>query len=181
MLSKNYYRISRILFYTSITFICVSLLSFLWTLITSSRIYFDPSSTGLKEFISYYQPQIALAGVGIALFALWITSERMKQTKEQIDVMSDNNKFNNFYKHREEFIKYLSSQAFIVNLANYSKQNLNDLLLEYHGYFFTRRYDEFKPKIRPSIKNRMKSFFNSISETKELNYNIEKNKKQNQY
>lgn len=169
MQSKNYFRISRILFYASVSFICASLLSFFWTLIISSRIYFDPSSNGLKEFVSYYQPQIALAGVGIALFALWITSERMKQTKEQIDVMADNNKFNNFYRHREEFIKYLSSQPFIINLAKCARQNLDDLLLQYHGIYFAKRYDEFEPEINEIKFNDIKLFFRQINNSRELN------------
>lgn len=153
MQSKNYFRISRILFYASVSFICASFLSFFWTLIISSRIYFDPSSNGLKEFVSYYQPQIALAGVGIALFALWITSERMKQTKEQIDVMADNNKFNNFFKHRENFIAYFCQNKFLIEIAKGGKKDIQKVAMEYYEYFFYKSYSDFRTTLNDDAFN----------------------------
>jgi len=155
MQSKNYYRISRILFYVSVSFICASLLSFFWTLITSSRIYFDPSSTGLKEFISYYQPQIAIAGVGIVLFALWITSERMKQTKDQIDVMADNNKFNNFFKHREKFIGETKVKRLIKMFSRITSTD-SELLAGflYQDYYYAS-HNQFVPRLNETALDRL--------------------------
>ncbi len=93
--------------------------------------------------------------------------------RQQIEVASDNNRFNNFYKHRDEFIKHLSSQQFMVNIAKYSDFNLNDLLLTYHGMFYTSRYENFSPEIRSSKLEDIKEFCGALNDEKVLNYNLE--------
>jgi len=168
----NYRMITKTTFAISIGFMVVAFISFIWTLICESTIYFDFTSQGWSDFLDYYSPQIKIAGVGIALFALWMTAARMKQTEDQIRSIVENNRFNNFFKHRDEFVKYFSSQQFMINLAKYSNQNLNDLLLSYHGMFFTRSYENFESKLNKVILEHIKNFCNTLNEDNELNYNI---------
>lgn len=135
----------------SVAFICVSLLSFFWTLITSSRIYFDPTSEGFKQFINYYQPQIALAGVGMVLFALWITSERMIQTQDQIKSITDNNRYNNFIKHRESFFDFMEENDFLRNMARRDSRDSKFFIGALYNSFYYSSYHFFEPNINPSI------------------------------
>ena len=65
----------------------------------ASPIPFDTSNKGFSNLFSLYSSSIQLGGVLIAIITLIMTLERMKQTKEQLNVVSDNNKFNNYFKH----------------------------------------------------------------------------------
>jgi len=101
-----------------------------------------------------------------------MTAERMKQTQDQIMAIVENNRFNNFFRHREEFIKYLSSQRFMINLAKYSDQNMNDLLLTYHGMYFSKNYENFKPKLEDYNLNHIKEFCIALNGDRDLSYNL---------
>jgi len=169
----SYLTISKITFFISICLITIAIISFFWTLITVGRFYIDITSEGWNGFLNYYSPQLKIAGVGLAFFIIWMTAERMKQTQDQIRSIVENNRFNNFYKHRDEFIKHLSSQQFMVNIAKYSDFNLNDLLLTYHRMFYTSRYENFSPEIHSSKLEDIKEFCGALNDEKVLNYNLE--------
>ena len=168
----KYITISKVTFVLSICLMVISFVSFVWTLCTASRLYFDFTNQGWRDFLNYYDAQLKIAGVGIAFFALWMTSARMKQTEDQIRSIVENNRFNNFFKHRDEFVKSLSSQEFMINLARYSGVNLNDLLLSYYGMFFSRSYENFEPKLREAKLKHVKDYLNDLNSERELNYNL---------
>ena len=168
----SYLTISKVTFSISIFLLIISIISFFWTLITIGRFYIDISSQGWKDFLSYYSPQLKIAGIGIALFALWMTAARMKQTEDQIRSIVENNRFNNFFKHRDEFVKYISLQEFMANLARYSNLNLNDLLLSYYGIFFSRSYESFNPKLSEAKVKHIKDYLNTLNSERDLAYNL---------
>ncbi|MGC9401350.1 hypothetical protein ACP43V_02790 [Vibrio genomosp. F10 str. 9ZC157] len=67
----------------------------------------DFSYSGFNYFISVFKFPLAIAALIIPIVALLAANHRSEQTKEQIRVTNSQNVFSNYYKHIEEFTKYL--------------------------------------------------------------------------
>lgn len=161
----TYQTISKAVFYFSLGLMTIALTSFVYTLIFISRIYIDFSSQGWNDFLDNYSPQLKIAGVGLALFALWMTTERMRQTQDQIKAITDNNRFNNFFKHREEFIKYFGSKKYIVELAKNSIELLDTHLLRIYEHFFYNTYTDFTTSLNSYARKHCYFFLNTLNDS----------------
>lgn len=75
-----------------------------------SNLQWDLSSTGFNIFISEFRFPLGIAALIIPIIALLAANHRSEQTKEQIRVTSSQNVFSNYYKHIEEFTKYLNGR-----------------------------------------------------------------------
>lgn len=81
------------------------------------------NSSGLQGFFSLFEYPIKLTTGFIALVVILLTTLRMEQTQKQIDVLDDNNRFNNFYKHRDEFEKAFKEFPLIKALLQYEQNH----------------------------------------------------------
>lgn len=77
-------------------------------IICNSELTVDFSFNGFNQFISIFRFPLGIAALIIPMVALLAANHRSEQTKEQIRVTNAQNVFSNYYKHIEEFIKYLS-------------------------------------------------------------------------
>lgn len=80
----------------------------------------------------------------VAIIAIKLTVERMQQTKIQTEAMIDNLKFNNFFKHREEFSSYLSKKRYLQVIASGAKVRTENFIMDLYEFFFYRSYSDFK-------------------------------------
>lgn len=85
----------------------------------------DLSSTGFNSFISIFRFPLSILALIIPIVALLAANHRSEQTKEQIRVSNNQNLFQNYYKHLEEFIKYSEAQN---NKALQSPRHIHRLL-----------------------------------------------------
>lgn len=80
-------------------------------ILANSEFVIDLSFIGFNLFISAFKFPLAIAALIIPIVALLAANHRSEQTKEQIRVTNAQNVFSNYYKHIDEFNKYLSSRV----------------------------------------------------------------------
>lgn len=97
----------RIVWVTVLILVTMSILSAV-IIVFNSELELDLSYSGFNHFISIFRFPLAIAALIIPVVALLAANHRSEQTKEQIKVTNSQNIFSNYYKHIEEFIKYLS-------------------------------------------------------------------------
>ncbi len=74
----------------------------------NSEITLEYSYTGFNHTIVVFRVPLAILALIIPIVALLAANHRSEQTKEQIRVANEQNSFSNYYKHIEEFEKYLN-------------------------------------------------------------------------
>lgn len=79
------------------------------TIVIHTPLTWDFSANGFNYFISIFRFPLSILALIIPLVALLAANHRSEQTKEQISVTAEQNKFANYYKHIEEFVRYCSS------------------------------------------------------------------------
>lgn len=97
-----------------------------------------------------------------------MTAARMKQTEDQIRLIVENNRFNNFFKHRDEFVKYFSAKEYLKELSHNSKDLLERELLRFYEHFFYLNYQEFSTSINKYAKKNCQKFLEVLKDS-ELN------------
>ncbi|OQJ92317.1 hypothetical protein EM89_010320 [Vibrio parahaemolyticus] len=78
-------------------------------IICNTPIAWDFSADGFNYFISTFRFPIAILALIIPIIALLAANHRSEQTKEQIRAANQQNIFTNYYKHLEEFKKYVDT------------------------------------------------------------------------
>ena len=77
---------------------------------TAVTLQADWSSTGINHLVfDLFKSPIAIIGFGLPILGLIGLNHRSEQTKQQILLSESQNNFTNYYKHIEEFEKYLSN------------------------------------------------------------------------
>lgn len=69
----------------------------------------DSTLTGLKYFWEIFHIPLAIASSALPLAGLVALNHRSEQTARQIELAQEQNTFTNYYKHREEFVKFINS------------------------------------------------------------------------
>jgi hypothetical protein len=117
---------------------------------------------GLVHFFSIYDIPMKLLGAAFATFVLWVTLGRVIQTERQIDAMTDNNKFNNYYKHMDEFLKFLSSISLISEYCK--RQGVDPRMVfvpAYKSYYYDN-YRLFEPRINGGARRTIDKFTETV-------------------
>ncbi|WP_330961181.1 hypothetical protein [Photobacterium sp. 53610] len=81
-------------------------------IIVNSFLVWDFSYLGFNNFIVVFKVPLGVLALIIPLVALLAANHRSEQTKEQIRLNGIQNNFSNYYKHREEFEKWLEQFNF---------------------------------------------------------------------
>lgn len=86
---------------------------------TAVALQFDWSSTGINNVVfNLFKSPIAIIGFSLPILGLIGLNHRSEQTKQQIQLSESQNNFSNYYKHIEEFEKYLSDS---INASSWFK------------------------------------------------------------
>ncbi|MCF8240760.1 MAG: hypothetical protein K9J16_05185 [Melioribacteraceae bacterium] len=124
---KNYSLILKLFWIVGLV---SSMLIFLYILFFQSTTYkFNTTIEGFSGFLTVFDFPIKLLTASVVLFGLWLTIERMKQTDKQIDSIVSNNRFNNFYKHREEFLKSFEKFKFLKKIKEFQEHHRKNKLV----------------------------------------------------
>lgn len=75
-------------------------------ILTNSNLQIDLSYTGFNLWITIHKLPLAILALLIPVIAVLAANHRSEQTKESISLTKSQNRFSNYYKHLEEFIKY---------------------------------------------------------------------------
>ncbi|MCJ7690425.1 MAG: hypothetical protein MUO60_14045 [Clostridiaceae bacterium] len=130
---------------------------------------------GFENFITYFSSSIKVGALFIIVLTIYLTLQRMHQTEWQNYIISDNNRFNNFYKHREEYLKFFQEKRLFIDLAKVAGYTLNQLLLDHYRIYYYKRDQEFKKEIKASALESIRQFINTIKNENldNINMNIE--------
>lgn len=162
---SNYSFYSNFFKWFSIVLILIGIISFILTLLSAPIIFdFDFTNQGLKEFYNRNQYIVLIFAASITTSSLWITFEKMSQSEIQL-------KFNNFYTHREEFIKTFIENYFIKGIASANEIEPRALLVEIYSIIYYRTYENFNPVINNKLKVEIIKYYDLVSSSP-LNKNI---------
>ncbi|MBV7433913.1 hypothetical protein KRX19_02645 [Cardiobacteriaceae bacterium TAE3-ERU3] len=124
---------------TGLTIILISLISSFIITINSKKIYIDFSYNGFNSFIEIYRFSLGILALLIPLVALLAANHRSEQTKKQIEVANSQNNFTNYFKHLEEFEKYIEKSDYKheVNITKlhieiFPQSKLGDFSIDYN-------------------------------------------------
>lgn len=109
-------------------------------------------SFGFSNFFQIYNPSFQFGTASVVLFTIWLTLERMKQTKGQIDLTQDDVNLNNYYKHRDEFVSFISKKSVFITLEQQRNFDIATLLYPVYSYFFNQSYKDFKPSLNSKAR-----------------------------
>ena len=121
MKSKNFKIISEILLAISIFLFIAFILSTVFICINQPSLSIQLNSAGFTNFLKIYSPSLQIGTSAIVFFTLWLTFERMNQTEKQLNLNQENVKFNNYYRHKEEFSAFLNRMPFLKFIKEHSQ------------------------------------------------------------
>lgn len=119
-----------------------------------SQIQLDFSQEGFTFFFDLFDFPVKLLTAGAVLFGLWLTIERMKQTEKQIDSIVSNNRFNNFYKHKEEFVNFMLNRQVFTQFPSNKHANIKNYTVMIYNLAYSTNPEEFSGKIKKEFKNK---------------------------
>ncbi len=155
--------------FSLILFISVFVASLFFVLKTS-EIAYHGGYEGLNKALVIFKVPLGVLAISIPVIGILAAFHRSEQTREQIRVSINQNNFVNYYKHIEEFDKYIKSYP----ATNIEFININAL----HSQFFPAArfgdYDLDKKvffDIDKCFDNILKSLGNFNNEDRETQYN----------
>ena len=154
--------LTLILFVISVILFSIGTIAAINIYITLSPVKFSWDSEGFSNFFTWFDFSIKFYAASIALLTLAITSMRAFQFDKNIELLSDNNKFNNFYKHRDEFINFTKDFTFF-QLYQRSPDQVNQLLiLPFYDEYFYKKYNDFEPSLNDDAIDEIEKFYNAF-------------------
>ena len=85
-------------------------ITFTISLFDAVTLKFKPTSEGVNYLVfELFKAPVAVAGFALPLLGLIGLNHRSEQTKKQIEEARVQNDFANYYKHKEEFLKYVET------------------------------------------------------------------------
>lgn len=113
---KKFVRINPLKSFTELpifwgTFISLSILALISTIliIINSNLEWLLDYKGFNYFVEIFKVPLSIMALMITFVAILATMHRSSQTKELIIITNKQNSFSNYYKHIEEFEKYMDS------------------------------------------------------------------------
>jgi len=139
--SKNLFKIDPLKSFTElpvfrIIIISSLLLSLVSTLliISNSNLIWNLDYIGFNSFVEIFKVPLSILALAITSIAIIATIHRSSQIKEQILSANKQNTFSNYFKHIEEFEKYMKV---VIPTKNYNLENLRFT----HKYLFPYAFD----------------------------------------
>jgi len=102
----------------SFGFLCAiaSIVSFV--IYSNEALIYQPDAAGFATLVKVFQVPLGILALTIPVIALLASNHRSVQTREQIVVAAKESLFTNYYKHAEEFTRYLQEHVREVELVD---------------------------------------------------------------
>jgi hypothetical protein len=137
-------------------------------IIINDEMTFLVNSEGFNNLLHIFKVPIGILALLIPFAALYAAAHRSEQTKRQIQLTSDQNRFANYFRHREEFSQYIEKHANgnFVNDSVLHKQLFGGLD-NWYGPILPENYDIIDNTYNDTLKLSKKlSDSESIDDTK---------------
>jgi hypothetical protein len=170
-----YNRTSKLFLYLSFGLFIFSITTAI--LVLSAEYPMSPSfnSQGFANFINIFSFPLKLLTASLATFVVWLTLERLAQTERQIDAITDNNKFNNYGKHLQDFIDHLKESSLFVCLYEEEKVTQRGVIAAVYKLYYAETYRDFKPHMKEIFRREIDGFLQELRKSKvsEVDCNLE--------
>ncbi|MBU2444763.1 MAG: hypothetical protein KJ666_04215 [Bacteroidetes bacterium] len=113
---------------------------------------------GLTNFFNYFDPSIKIGAFFTGALAILITLERMYQT-------SENYQLNNYFKHKEEFIKEFKDNRFFQEISALTDRDIEFEVRNLYNKFYYKSPNNFTPYLNKETKDQFENFIKSVKES----------------
>jgi len=116
-------------------------------------------SKAYKHFFELFDPSIKFSAAWLATTAIWLTLRRIKQADE-------NNRFNNYLKHREEFRSQLRAHPLLNERIHKKYQGMKGFFISnlYKSFYYSS-FHEFLPIMNEKQKKKSEVFLTTINKS----------------
>ena len=156
--------ISRFLGITSILIFLFAVLFLILDFISAKVFDFDFSTAGVDNFLNLYDNTIKSLVAFLAILTLYIASKKLNTSIEQTEAVFENNKFNNYFKHKEYFFDHLSKSTIVTKFSKTSQIPPYYSLAFTYNYFYKSDYKLFVPEIKSSAHAVIEDYQNAMDE-----------------
>jgi len=175
-MKKNIVKIISSIFTFLIYFIgCLFIISLATNLIEYSSLSLSLKGNAISNLLDIYATPIKIGTALFASLAVFLTVERMKQTDLQIDEIIKNNRFNNFFKHREEFKKEFVNNRFFMEISELTDRDVSFEIGLLYNLFYYQSPNTFEPHLNNDAENNITNFLKMVtnSELDKKGYSLE--------
>lgn len=116
--------------------------------VANGHLELDFSIHGYQFFLTNLSLPIGIAGLAIPLGIMVASQHRSLQTASQIDAQSSQNKFMNYYKHKDEFFEFMNNQAALSEKTSYPLLNRLDLRKVHKTIFSDLKMGIMEPSLQ---------------------------------
>lgn len=162
-LSRTHKTLSTVMWLLMWILLALCITAFIAIFVTEKNVKFQLDRSGFNSFFEIYGVPIKLGVATFAVLAVWLTLERMEQTERQLQIISDNNLFNNYYKHIEEFSKYLSEDTLLQMLKDVVGPMIRSLLMIVHKSYYCEDYKRFVPHVNIETMSNFRRFHGELA------------------
>lgn len=149
----------------SIILLIFSLLILLFNIVACTSIPFRFDIIGIENLIKNYSTTIQIFTYFLGTFAIWLTLNRMLQTKEQITLIEDNNRFNNYFLHREQFLTQFKDNIFFKEFEDLTNRNPEPHVMVLYNTFYYKSHNNFVPTMNKQANEFVDNYFNKIEKS----------------
>ncbi len=142
-------------------FSSLSTLLFFITIISSIliSIYSDVNSLGLDlsyegfdNFLTIYSFSLKSFAGFLALFTIYVTLKRTRAAEKQIEIMSEQNKLNNYFQFRNAFVMHFESSDFWKLIKKFHPRSMTPKEVFYKVFYqLYGSYTDFDPKFNKRV------------------------------
>ncbi len=132
-------------------------------IICTEKLVFSWTKEGWEGILNIYEFPLKAGAVALALITIWITLERTKLTEISIKNIADNNKFNNYYKHKELFKAYMLKTDIYYTINHYLDVHEDVIINRLYNYFYYKSYKEFTPSINKEANIELREMLEEMS------------------
>jgi len=158
-------KISYYLFFGVGGILLVVAIASFFSINTELNLVFLVNYESSKDFFKYYEFPIKFLVGAIASLSLGVTMLRAYQFDKNIIIVEDNYKFNNYYKHREEFNKRFQDETFLKTISELKSLSIDTYFIPLYNIFYYQSYHNFKPTINKEAKDQIENFLKAIEES----------------
>jgi len=162
----HYRRFSNLILASSIVLFAISIVSTVIIIIAEFPLKLSLNPQGFENFFNYFSfPTKALTAT-LATFAIWLTLERLSQTERQIDTITDDNKFNNYSKHQQEFVDFMKDVSILISgICEIEKISPRVYLVPAYKTYFAKTYEEFHPHMTEGARLAIDKFYHEVAKS----------------
>lgn len=110
---------------------------------------------GISNILLIFDTPIKISVASLAILTIWMTLERMKQTQSQLEELSSNNRFNNYFVHKKEFIAEFKDNKLFVEFVEITNKDVSIELKNIYNEVYYKSPNTFEPQINSNTAEKI--------------------------